>query len=199
MAPSPVPRPRPESGDRTPAWSRGRRRDVALDEQPAPPAPGSSTGDLSQRMGGRAPDGRTWELRVGAGGIAAVMAGATVGEVHVWAGNGLVTLEFWVDGADLPASLSAHLVEQAFANPTVREGDPVLVCLPRRDGGLLEPVLRHVADARSRAVGMTCLLEGTVRDQSPPPVVPPPDVLSSTSEHPRGTSGGRSTGTARRR
>jgi hypothetical protein len=124
-------------------------------------------------MGGRAADGRTWELRFATGGIAAVMGGTTVGEVHVWAGNDRVTLEFWVDGADFPASLSAHLVEQAFADPAVRDGDPVLVCLPRRDGGLLEPVLRHVADARARAVGMTCLLEGTVRDQAPPAVVPP--------------------------
>jgi hypothetical protein len=123
---------------------------------------------------GRAADGRSWELVTDAAGITAVMGAATVAEAHVWERDQEITIELWVDGADLPGALSVQLVAQAFAHPAVRAHRPVLLCIPRREGALLQQVLRRVDEARTRAAGMTCLVEGTIREDPPVPPVPSP-------------------------
>lgn len=130
-------------------------------------APDSPLGTFPRRIAGEASDGRRWELLVASTGISAVMAGTTVGEAHIWTGDDRLTVEFWVDGGDFPGALGAHLVEQVFAHPALGRPQPILVCLPRRDAGLLEHVLRRVTEAHTRAAGMTCLVEGTVGREAP--------------------------------
>ena len=166
-----VPRPGNDVAQRPPAPTGGRAQ--IPEQRPAPPAPDSPIGTFPRRVPGVASDGRRWELLIDPSGISAVMAGITVGEAHIWTRDQRLTIEFWVDGADFPYSLSTHLVDQAFAHPAVIRRQPVLVCLPRRDAGLLEHVLEHVAEATTHAAGMTCLIEGTVRDRPPAPPVPP--------------------------
>lgn len=165
-----VPRPRHPSAQRTPSPTGGRASTPQAPERPTPEAPDSPIGTFPRRIPGHASDGWRWELLVDASGISAVMAGTTVGEAHIWTRDERVTIEFWVDGADFPHSLSAHLVEQAFTHPAVSERRPVLVCIPRRDAGLLDHVLRHVAEAHTHAAGMTCLIEGVVGIRPPAPL-----------------------------
>ena len=71
----------------------------------------------------------------------------------------------FMDEPDLPAELGDQLVARAFALPAVRMHRPVLVCIPQRSCGLLARARRHVQDARTRAAGVTCLLEGQVGGQ----------------------------------
>ncbi len=165
---SPVPRPRESADHGVPVSNRGAADATALPGTPALPAPAGPIGTFPRRVPGQAADGRRWELLVDPTGICAVMAGATVGEAHIWTREERLTIEFWVDGADFPYGLSAHLVDQAFAHPAVRDAQPVLICLPRRDAGLLPHVMRHVDAARTHAAGMTCLIEGTVRWEATP-------------------------------
>lgn len=141
-------------------------RDGSLNDRPL--------GTFPRRVPGRAPDGRRWEVFTSTSGISVEMAAATVAEAHVWERQDDITIEFWVDGADLPDTLSAELVGQAFAHPSVHAHRPILVCLPRRDGALLQHVLGHLDDPCTRAAGMTCLIEGTVREDPPAPSIPHP-------------------------
>lgn len=128
---------------------------------------------VPRRTAGRFPDGRGWEVRTDGAGAAVLMAGRTVAEAHLWCRGEELTMEFWVDGQDLPGQVGARLVAAAFAEPAVHDHQPVLICLPRRDGGLLEHVRRHIDGARTRAAGMSCLVEGTVCKAARGGTVPP--------------------------
>jgi hypothetical protein len=127
---------------------------------PAPRAPGGPAGHLS----GRSADGRPWELLTDAAGIVARTPTGTVAEAHVSERDEQVVLEFWADETELPHELSAELVRQAFTHPAVQTNRPVLVCVPRRNGGVIADARRHVQGARTRAAGVTCLMEGRVQD-----------------------------------
>ena len=129
------------------------------------PAIARSTGWVRSTC--RARDGRSWSLLAGPSGVTVASPTATIAEAHVWERDGTVMIEFWVDGADLPDELSEQLVEQAFANTKVTPRRPVLLCIPRRDGGLLQHALGRVDAAHTRAAGMTCLVEGEVGSPSP--------------------------------
>ena len=118
---------------------------------------------------GVAADGRRWELRAASDEVTAVTTGGTIGEAHVTDRGDRVVVEFWSAEAGVPSELRVQLVTAAFTSPAVRPERPVLVCIPRHDGGLLEEVRRHVRDARTRAAGVTCLLEGYVGNGTPPP------------------------------
>lgn len=107
-------------------------------------------------------DGRPWELRRETDRATAVMAGRPVGEARVSERGDLVVIELWVEEAGVPAEVPAGLVTWVFARPQVRPPRPVLVCVPRHDGGLLALARRRVRDARTRAAGGTCLVEGYV-------------------------------------
>lgn len=153
----PSPRPAPQNPARIPPGT-------------ARAAPGVP---LPRRTCGQFPDGRAWEVSADGDGASVRMAGRTVAEAHLWSRDEQLTMEFWVDGQDLPGQVGAQLVAAAFAEPAVRDHQPVLICLPRRDGGLLEHVRRHVEGARTRAAGMSCLVEGTVCKTAPGSRVPP--------------------------
>lgn len=131
--------------------------------------PSSPAVPVPRRTVGQFPDGRGWEVIADCDGAAVRMAGRTVAEAHLWRRGDDLTMEFWVDGVDLPGQVGAQLVAAAFAEPAVHDHQPVLICLPRRDGGLLEHVRRHVDGARTRAAGMTCLVEGIVHKGTPAP------------------------------
>jgi hypothetical protein len=109
------------------------------------------------------PDPRRWRLVTGPGAVAALADSKTVAEAHIWQKDGLVILEFWIDSIDLPRGLSADLVEQTFAHPDVHANRNALACVPVRGGGLVELAFRHIEDARTQIVGMTCLIEGRIR------------------------------------
>lgn len=81
-----------------------------------------------------------------------------------------VVVEFWADAPGLPAELSDQLVTQAFALPPVRAHRSVLVCIPRYDGAVLAEARRHVEGGWTRMAGVTCMLEGRVRER---PSAPP--------------------------
>ena len=93
------------------------------------------------------------------------MPGGSVAEARVSERDEQVVIEFWTDEPGLPAELGDQLVARAFALPAVRMHRPVLVCIPQRSCGLLARARRHVQDARTRAAGVTCLLEGQVGGQ----------------------------------
>ena len=113
-------------------------------------------------------DGRRWELRAAGDDISAVTPAGTIGEAHVTDRGDRVVVELWSAEPGVPSELTAQLVTAAFTSPAVRPERPVLVCIPRHDGGLLEAARRHVRDIRTRAAGVTCLLEGYVaRSHSP--------------------------------
>jgi hypothetical protein len=120
--------------------------------------------EVARRIPGVGADGRWWELVTSSTGITALTTDGAVGGTHVSERGEQVVLELWTEVPDLPPELPAHLVGQTFALPVVRPLRPVLVCLPRRDGGLLEQALCHVRGARTRAAGGTCLIEGFVDD-----------------------------------
>jgi hypothetical protein len=124
----------------------------------------TTVSEIARRIRGVGADGRWWELVASPTGVTARTADGAAGETHVSERGEQVVLELWTDVPDLPPELPAHLVGQTFALPVVRPRRPVLVCLPRRDGGLLEQALRHVRAARTRAAGGTCLIEGFVDD-----------------------------------
>ena len=146
-------------------------------QNPAPTRSGTTRAapgvPLPRRTCGRFPDGRVWEVTADDEGAAVRMAGRTVAEAHLWCRGEELTMEFWIDGQDLPGQVGAQLVAAAFAEPAVHDRQPVLICLPRRDGGLLEHVRSHVDGARTRAAGMSCLVEGTVCKAVPGGPVPP--------------------------
>lgn len=114
------------------------------------------------------PNPRRWDLIIERDAVAAVTGSETIAEVHIWERDELVILEFWVDGVDAPLALSVELVEQVFAHPAVQAHDPVLACVPRHRRELLEQACRHIEDARTRGAGMTCLIEGRVRNAATP-------------------------------
>jgi hypothetical protein len=117
-------------------------------------------------------DGRRWQLRTTPTSVAAITSAGTVAEAHVSERAGRLIIEFWADGPGLPAELSAHLVAQAFSLPAVGAHCPVLVCVPRRAGELLAHARRHVQGARTRAAGVTCMVEGRIGEHPPAPISP---------------------------
>jgi len=133
---------------------------------PAPRPPAAPTG---HRVAGCSADGRRWELLADSTGVAAVTSAGTVADAHVSERDDRVVVEFWADGTDLPHELCAELVRQAFTQPAVRVDRAVLVCVPRRNGEVIADARRHVRDARTRAAGVTCLLEGPVQVGAPEP------------------------------
>ncbi len=110
---------------------------------------------------------RRWELVVDPEAVALVTGAVTFAEAHIWERDGQVILEFWFDGAEVPSAPVVELVERAFAHPAVQPDARVLACVPRREAGLLEQARRHIQDASTRTVGLTCLLEGRVRAGEP--------------------------------
>lgn len=137
--------------------------------------PPSSTDPLGEEPLGASPHrvsgrpssgGHGWELVPHEDGVIALMERATVAEAHVWLLNGQSTIEFWVDGLDVPTGLATHLVGRAFAHPALGAGHAVLVCLPRANVVLLQQVLRHLDNARMRDAGLARLVEGTLREDT---------------------------------
>ena len=130
---------------------------------PRPPEPSA------RRVAGSAADGRRWELLADSTGVAAVTSAGTVADAHVSERDDQVVVEFWADGTDLPHELCAELVRQAFTHPAVRADRAVLVCVPRRNGEVIADARRHLRNARTRAAGVTCLMEGLVQVGTPEP------------------------------
>lgn len=123
-------------------------------------------------VSGSCTDGRWWKVLTAADAVTAIMSTGTVGEARVSERGEQVVVELWADEPGVPAEVSAQLVTQAFAAPAVRQHRPVLVCVPRRDGALLAQAHLRVRDARTRAAGVTCLIEGHV--SAAPPEAPRP-------------------------
>jgi hypothetical protein len=116
---------------------------------------------------GRSRDGRLWDLVAEADGIAAVMGPRTVAEARLSTADQGIVIEFWADDADLPPDVAAALVEQAFALPAVPADRPVVACVPRRAGELLNLARLHIRGAHVRAAGATCLIEGRTGASTP--------------------------------
>jgi len=106
---------------------------------------------------------RQWQLLTDDSSVIVVSSGLTLAEARVCEPDERVVIEFWVDPSGLPAEVTEQLVEQAFARPAVRPRRPVLVCVPKRDGAVLEHADRFVSGAVVRPAGVTCLIEGYVR------------------------------------
>jgi hypothetical protein len=161
-----------ERDKRTPEspWSR---LDRLFDEstmiptppRPSPhtiPAPREPVDAFPRRTSGRSADGRRWELLAEPGGVTAVTRAGTVAEARVSERDEQVVVELWADAPDLPPELGAHLISEAFLLPAAEPHRPVLVCVPRREGAMLAHARRHVDGARTRAAGVTCLIEGRI-------------------------------------
>jgi hypothetical protein len=116
-----------------------------------------------RRIRGRAGDGRAWELLTSRSGVEVLTEAGRLAEAQVAeeVDRVVVDIRAWLRG--LPPDVGARLVGQAFAHPAVRADRPVLVILPRGESAVLEEVQSHVAGARSRVAGVTCLVEGRVR------------------------------------
>ncbi|WP_147332068.1 hypothetical protein [Geodermatophilus marinus] len=120
-------------------------------------------------MARRPPPGTPWELHSGPSRVTAVTPAGTVAEARVTEQDEQVVVEFWADEPGLPAELGEQLVTRAFALPAVRPHHPVLVCVPRHSGTVLDQARRRVQDPRTRVAGVTCLVEGRVGGPAPVP------------------------------
>jgi hypothetical protein len=129
---------------------------------PTVPTPRIPSDEFPRRISGRSADGRVWELLTNPGGVTAVTSRGKVGEARVSVRGEQVVVELWADGPDLPPDLGARVVSEAFSLPAVEAHRPVLVCVLQRDGALLDQARRHVQGARTRAAGVTCLIEGRI-------------------------------------
>ena len=153
-----------------PRWTPGTRART----EPVPPSttdqdvPGRPPTAAPRTTPGRSADGRQWELRSADTGIAAVTPSGTVAEAHVSEQEDVVVVELRADRPGLPSELSSQLVTQAFSLPAVRTHRPVLVCVPRHDGALLDHARRHVEEPRTHAAGVTCMIEGRVQERADP-------------------------------
>jgi hypothetical protein len=148
---------------------------VSPPTRPSPPSVPTqriASGEFPRRTSGRSADGRRWELLTDPGGVTAVTSTGTVGEARVSVRGEQIVVELWADGPDLPPELGAQVVNEAFSLPAVEAHRPVLVCVLQRDGALLDEARRHVQDARTRAAGVTCLIEGRIGED--PPSTPAP-------------------------
>jgi hypothetical protein len=108
-----------------------------------------------------------WQLSADSESVTARTSSGPVAEAHVSESAGRVVVEFWSQAGPLPRGLAADLVERAFTMPAVRPRRPVLVCVPRCDGALLEQARRFVQRAEVRAAGTTCLIDGVVGAVTP--------------------------------
>jgi hypothetical protein len=104
-----------------------------------------------------------WQLLSDEHTLRVVCSGRTLAEACVSEPDHRVVVEFWVDPAGLPAEAIAELVTQAFARPAMHPGRAVVVCVAKRDCGVLAHAERFVADTVVRPAGVTCLIEGRVR------------------------------------
>lgn len=129
---------------------------VAVDADPLATFP--------RRIQGRAPDGHPWELLTSRTGVAVMSETGRLAEAHVVEEPERVVVDFRPTVPGLPADIGACLVRQAFAHPAVRAHRAILVTLPRGESAVLERVLAHLEGARSRVAGVTCLVEGHVRN-----------------------------------
>lgn len=138
----------------------GRAGNVLVD---APPEVTGPLATFPRRIRGWADDGRPWELLTNRTGVALMGDTGRLAEAQVAeeADRVVVDIRAWLHG--LPPEVGARLVEEAFAHPAVRADRPVLVILPRGASAVLEQVQCHVAGARARVAGVTCLVEGRVR------------------------------------
>lgn len=77
------------------------------------------------------------------------------------------------DGADVqlrieiidthaPARARRELMEKAFRLPALRRPRRISVSIPLGEPDLLASVAKHLDELRSRAAGVTCLIEGVV-------------------------------------
>jgi hypothetical protein len=136
------------------------------DSQPtAPSAPEKPAEMPPLTISERSDDGR-WELLTHEGGVIVLMERTTIAEAHIWPLGQQTTIEFWVDGVELPVGLAAHLVAQSFTHPAVHARRSVLICLPRGSLVLQQQVLRMIQNARTSEAGLARLIEGTIRDAS---------------------------------
>lgn len=140
-----------------------------VDGAPAPPVGEQqvSAGAAPSGTPGRRTAAGQWELVTDSTGVTAVTPAGAIAEARVSERDEQVVVEFWADPADLPRDLCVRLVTQAFSLPAVRPHRPVLVCAPRRSGAVLAHARRRVQGARTRAAGVTCLIEGRVGAAAP--------------------------------
>jgi hypothetical protein len=108
-------------------------------------------------------DGRPLELLTSRTGVAIVGEAGPLAEAQVAEESDRVVVDIRAEFFGLPADVVARLVGQTFAHPAVRAERPILVTLPRGESAVLEEVQAHLAGARSRVAGVTCLVEGRVR------------------------------------
>ena len=109
-----------------------------------------------------------WELSSDGCSVTARTPSGPVAEARVSESGQRVVVEFWSQAGALPRDLARDLVARAFTLPSVRPRRPVLVCIPRCDGALLEQARRFVQRPEVRAAGTTCLMEGVVGSALPP-------------------------------
>ncbi|WP_448628408.1 hypothetical protein [Geodermatophilus sp. URMC 64] len=124
----------------------------------------SPVATFPRRIRGEAPDGRPWELLTSRTGVSVVTDAGRLAEAQVAEEQERVVVDFWADAPGLSADIGARLVGQAFAHPAVRAHRPILVTLPRGESSVLEHVQAHLDGARSHVAGVTCLVEGRVRE-----------------------------------
>jgi hypothetical protein len=115
---------------------------------------------------------RPWQLSADSESVTARTPAGPVAEAHVSESGDRVVVEFWSQPGGLPRDIAADLVARAFTMPAVHPRRPVLVCVPRCDGTLLEHARRFVQRAEVRAAGTTCLIDGVVGSVTP--AVPQP-------------------------
>lgn len=65
-----------------------------------------------------------------------------------------------------PARARRELMEETFRLPALRRPRRISVSIPLGDPDLLASVARHLDEVRSRAAGVTCLIEGVVTEES---------------------------------
>jgi hypothetical protein len=109
---------------------------------------------------------RRFRLEVDRTGVVMRAGTGPLAEAHVAEDADRLVVNLWAEPG-VPDDVRAHLLQEVFALPVVREHRPVLVALPRGESTVLEWVRDHLEGARSRVAGATCLVEGRVRGATP--------------------------------
>ena len=107
----------------------------------------------------RAPESRAWDVRPSPSGAVVTTSGRPLAEGRVEDAGDRVVVHFWTSPG-LPPQLRVRLVGLTFGHPALRPRRPVLVCVPAGDSEVLTEARAHLAGARSRIAGATCLVEG---------------------------------------
>jgi len=71
----------------------------------------------------------------------------------------LMRVVFEVDHEHLPPGVREELVEATFELPEVRQCDAVQAVVPLGDVDLMSSLRAHLRDIRTRAAGVTCLID----------------------------------------